>query len=493
MTRQIQQYAAMSCYASYRYVLYLLVLLVMAGAGLVFVISPLVNCLFYCLGLLFLAFFCRIRLGFYFASAMIWMNSLYIVWDSAILVSPTAGAAKLPVYNFIIVVLFAAFLLFCALNREKNAAGTKSNRLPGTPLEVVGFFFVFWVTLSLFWSVYRNWGLTIYLELISAFLLTLMMPRLLQNKQDLCRFLLFMFWVGVVLALQTFLSLWFYGEVISFEIADKMTFVYNLIVQKGRLGGFNGINHASTVLNLFIVLSFTLIVVKKYTWKHHLFLLLLLIAEILTGSKSGFFSLIVALGIIIVFLPQLRSKRITCGALFFMTILAAFVIAASFKGAAVRSVNVGTSFSYTTRLDWWHAGFIELFHSFGIGLGTGGFAAIISPIMFAHNIFLSALFDLGLIGFFLFVTICIYTAASLYDGYRKCADPELAGICVCLLAASLGFYLNNLVQGDYYNRIFWFMLGLNVAVINIVSNYDALSRMRGVFLPSGRGRTEETA
>ena len=78
------------------------------------------------------------------------------------------------------------------------------------------------------------------------------------------------------------------------------------------------------------------------------------------------------------------------------------------SGALTRiksSADVGEQASLGIRLGLWKQGLIDISQSYGMGTGTGGFFKYKDQWPHAHNVYFSVLFDLGIIGFFLWVLV----------------------------------------------------------------------------------------
>ena len=189
----------------------------------------------------------------------------------------------------------------------------------------------------------------------------------------------------------------------------------------------------------------------------------------MTGSKSGFGGLILGLFLLDIILPGMKNKIIyilsTIFALIFSFIIGGLLTTGDLSTTRVAAVEA--AFSFETRFEWWSKGFKSLSENYGLGLGIGGFRKLISPVKFAHNIFLSTLFDLGIIGFSFFVLLLVYVFYELARLMRKPLDSRVKAILCCMVASFAGYLLNNILQGEYYNRVFLLMLGLYISIIKV--------------------------
>jgi hypothetical protein len=372
---------------------------------------------------------------------------------------------RYPLYYIPIFFMFGTWTIN-RLTRLKKEAYSLSG------LHTLGIFFVGWSGIALLWTINISGGITSFLELISGFLIFLLLPDIIKTKKDIRQIFGFLIGVGFLLGVTTFVSHWHYGEKII-ELGENLEFYISLISEKGRAAGFAGVNYAATVLNFFIFVGLSLLFLSpEKKMGIMIIIFFLVVAVIMTGSKSGFGGLIIGLVFLSLSLPFFKGRRVkylfvTMAGIFSAYVIGSIIAAGTLKA---RVVAVGVAFSYETRFEWWAKGFRELLKTYGIGLGTGGLKEILDPVLFAHNIFLSTLFDLGVIGLCMLTLLLVCLFVAFRNAVKICADKQLEAVLFCMIAAMTGFLINNLVQGDYYNRLFWFMLGLDLAIIRLV--YD---------------------
>ena len=365
----------------------------------------------------------------------------------------------------------AIFFTFCAWILKRQTT-TEGDRYVFSGLHALSIFFVLWSGIALVWSINIYRGVPAFLELISGLLIFLLVTDLIRTKEDIRQLLGFLIGVGCILAAITFSSYWFSGEK-TIEITDKVNFFLSLINEKGRPAGFTGVNHAATILNFFIFsgLSFFFLTEGKRRLVIPLAIFFLMVIVVMTGSKSGFGGLIIGLFLLNLTLPLIKGWRISSFFIIVCVLVLSFFLAMLLTGEEIarsRVTAVGTPFSYETRFEWWSVGFREFFKTCGIGLGTGGMREMLYPVLFTHNIFLSALFDLGIVGFGIFSLLLLSLFSAFKKAIKICADKQLEAVLLCMFAAMVGYLINNILQGDYYNRIFWLILGLDAAIIKVV-------------------------
>jgi hypothetical protein len=400
------------------------------------------------------------------------------------------SAALLPVYNvgfqltfvifgekesvnihFYYVAVLVAFSAWALRRLVREEPGGRAQSI-----SILSVYFLAWVLISWTWSINPSGAVSIIVELISGLLIYLLLadPQCLRDSRELIRFFAFLLVVGVILATMTVISFW-YAKSKSFNITKDLTFFMALLNEKGRAAGFTGVNYSATMLNYFIFIGLSLLFIVKGYAKLLVggAIFFLIAAVVMTGSKAGFGGLLAGLMVLIGLTPFFKGKRIITAAGLFGMLIAAFLCATLVMTGDVttsRVAAVGASFSYDTRLEWWQKGFEALFYtSYGMGAGVGGFRKMIDPVLYAHNIFLSVLFDLGVVGMILFLgllMVLFFHIGKTLSDFREQKDIQV--VLSCMIAAMVGFLMNNLLQGDYYMRLFWLMLGIDAGIVNML-------------------------
>jgi len=448
--------------------------------GAFFLLSPLGNLLVYCTLIVFLAAFSYPRGALLVSIALFPIYNLGIQWG--VMFEGDKLILNLHLFYFVLPIAFCAWA-YQRMARTGRCSHTQE-------LTLVGGFFVAWASISWLWTTHASDGIPILIELFSGMIVFLILSEseFIKSKKELKRIFAFLLCVGLVMGVVTIVSEW-YANQKYYTITENVKFFAVLLNEKGRAAGFTGVNHAATVLNFFIFIGLYLLFTTKGIARFlaGFVILFLMVGVIATGSKSGFVALLIGLGIITLMLPARKGKRIRTAVLAFVMIAVSFVCATYITTGdfgTTRVAAVGASFSYETRFKWWSKGFNELLNTTcGIGLGAGGFRKIIKPVLYAHNIFLSTLFDLGVVGFLLFLLLLTALFVFLAKALAICRDDrDLQVALSCMIAAMIGFLMNNLLQGDYYMRSFWMMLGLDAAIINMA--YAAYYRRTGAERPA---------
>gem|GEM_PF-5080100 len=96
-------------------------------------------------------------------------------------------------------------------------------------------------------------------------------------------------------------------------------------------------------------------------------------------------------------------------------------------------------------------------------------------IIYEHNMVLSMLLEDGIIGFSLFLLLCIIYIYVIMNNIYNLTNPFFHNILVACLLGFLGFMLTTLTGGTIGENIFWYQIGLSMAIIKLGHNYQYVS------------------
>lgn len=343
-----------------------------------------------------LAFFLNPRVGFFASLAILPCNNLLFIYQPW-----PSFSVELQVFFLTTLLTLPGWLLRQAAMKKNTASGYQA-----ASVNTLSVLFMLWSVVAILWSLNVQWGTAILLELFAGIILLFLMQGLVTTRKQVLQLLTFLMAVAFILCILVYSSKWFYG-VTSITLEENLKMLLIFFNEDGRPAGFNGSNYAATILNLFIFFGISLLILSKNRITRLLtaaVIFMLITSVVLTGSKGAFGSLIIALFFLDLVLPNIKRKRFFFFVLICTVIVGAFILGTvvlTGKVGSSRVVAVGTTFSVSTRFEWWGQGFAQLFNSYGLGLGTGGLSAVIAPY-FAHNLFLSVIFDLGIVGTILF-------------------------------------------------------------------------------------------
>jgi O-antigen ligase len=301
---------------------------------------------------------------------------------------PWEGALSIPVVGSLTrVVGLLLILVWCIL-----AVWEKKIRKPHAFL-VVFFLFVIWVTASFFWSDYFKVTRQSVLTDAQLFLMALVLWNIIEKPSEITAGLqayVFGCWVAVATTFYNF----YIGKSIS-------------LYETGRYSS-EGVNavELTLLLSLAIAIAWYLATSSRFPRPLRIanivFIPAALFASVLTGSRTGLFTSIVA---ILYILLSLRRNRPGISILIFSFLAAAGVILLSYIPAATLE-RLSTAGSAISSMDFGRRGILwaSAFHIFLehplLGSGAGTMTALIGTL--AHNTYLSILGEEGAIGFILF-------------------------------------------------------------------------------------------
>jgi len=274
-----------------------------------------------------------------------------------------------------------------------------------------------------------------------------------------------------------------------------------------------------TYLTMMIPFSFALAWYEERPWAKGLYGLVVFLAIVcllLTQSRAGLVSFLVALWSYVWFLKR-RAMLVIAGTITTMLIVAA-VIVLQFAKAPDGNVELApqiplsvktTTTSFVHRIDIWTfmAGQIAEHPLVGIGYGKETskmlYGAIpeegLAPGHFpvrkhgTHNILLELALLVGLPGMLLFVWLAVRLARTLFTGYRLAEDAQaravLLGVSVGFIGMAVRLQFDQMLVGTLAIQ-FWVLVGIAIAASG-PSGASVASQgpSDGVSIPAGRAST----
>ena len=364
-------------------------------------------------------------------------------------------------------------------NKTKNLYVAKSYNLP---MFVLCSFSV----LSLFWVENLRVGLYSFIKLIACVLLFYAPIVLINSKEQLKRIVYFLFLAGTIMAIGGIFSTIIKAnkETITFvdiELGNYLHFVMSyFIAQKARALGFAYSNFLAFFLSLSFICGLYVLTQIRKGVKIILILVILIIilylyAEINTLSRGGLVAFAAGVTFFIFTNIKTRFDWPKYFLIFLFVVIVVLLIFSMLKlsggfgrlEASITSERLVSSWG--TRMYIWERGLKEFLDSYGLGTGIGGLISLTPYNLYAHNAYLGTLFELGVIGFFMYLLIhYIFISQAKFFKILSCKDfnPLFTTFASILIV----WLLHSLIEFDYYLlRIPWFILGLSVATIKLKS------------------------
>jgi putative inorganic carbon (hco3(-)) transporter len=190
----------------------------------------------------------------------------------------------------------------------------------------------------------------------------------------------------------------------------------------------------------------------------------------LTRSRSGFLSLLGAIGTLLI-------TRYSRGRALLVAVILLPVILVVFAGRQTHVDLSDPGDTFQTRLECWSDS-LELFkHSPVFGVGQGQEAELRYHV--AHNSFLQGFAELGFVGGACFLGAFLMAIRAVHLTNVHDADPELARLKPVFLAVVVGYAIGLLALSRGYTVSTYLILGLTAAYINL------MPRVRPLRLNSG--------
>ena len=355
--------------------------------------------------------------------------------------------------------------------------------------HLIGFLFL-WGAVSLLWTADIVHGTILLSFLAVDFMIVQLLTVYVQSKADLRRLLVFLNGCGFALACLVLPSREFY---LSWEreILSGVNLVYEIggdilgpNPDRLRASGFAQVDLAGVALTTFLFISLAMVFACKSRGKRVILIglfQLLLTCLILTGAKATAGAFIVGLYITLLLAPSLKGRRITALAIGTGAVILALLTTTVLLGEnrVVKSVQVSEAGSsgvksFSDRIEVWKEGFKD-FRSFiyllsGEGLGTSATKPEILPHV--HSQYVSALVDLGLVGFLLFMTISAKGMIDLFLNIRRRHDIFLRDTMACLLGALVSALIAGLVYQEVTFPFFWMVIALVAPVATRCKDFE---------------------
>jgi O-antigen ligase len=190
-------------------------------------------------------------------------------------------------------------------------------------------------------------------------------------------------------------------------------------------------------------------------------------ASVMTSSKGGLISLLFMFcGVLLLLHPRTRKSYPLSVIVFLVSMLVLFVIQSMLMTLSPRVLQT-QEMSLSTRFTMWSHGMEQLGrHNFIYGLGLGGFKFYLKPLPHAHNLYLSVLFDFGLIGLALYLWFLTVLIKRSITFIRKSGE-EMQGILITFAGGLAAILLHGNVDFEYNTPVIWLYLGIMIAGLRI--------------------------
>lgn len=263
---------------------------------------------------------------------------------------------------------------------------------------------------------------------------------------------------------------------ILFDLGGFTTGIVGLFFKKNLLTvGWGRSNYLAAFFVVIIPLTIGYLFYTKSKGAKYLItfaLVLMTFALILTLSRGGILALLI--GMVILFSRLLKAKTFMPFLIVLLVIAVVLLLNPLTYVLIDRISSLETSGSVSTRInfykDVWNA---FLNHPItGVGFGNLGYYATFifgpdeSPA--AHNIFLGAIGEVGLIGAILYFSILGTLLRNIFIGFRIEQDESIKFLRWCLISSIVGGLVHTLVEptldGLQFSIMFWTIAGVYLRI-----------------------------
>ncbi|MBI1912764.1 MAG: O-antigen ligase family protein [Deltaproteobacteria bacterium] len=374
----------------------------------------------------------------------------------------------------------------------------KLSKIPGglereTPnVEYFILFIISWSALTLLWAPGAEHGLLNWIRLLGNAIVFYLMVNAVKDEGTHRTIINIIFISAFVIAIASFLSVTIYhyrNYEFTWKVADFVTFNLNWFVfeqiYNPRAQGFVAHNTVAAIMNFTMALVFArLMTVKKLMPKVILFAFLIMmgVAHLYTKSRGALVGGFIMWMFLIAAIPWVRKRYVKNLALFFLVFLSVFVTVnhEDVFGEGSRFSASTSEYSIHKRISWWIKGYGFLEEKSGlVGLGAGGLKYYFDPlgIPHAHNVYLSFLFDFGVIGFVAVAVFIGYLFAKFYPVLVNSEKTYIQTMLWGSIGGLVAMGTHGLIDGEYNMSMLWFFLGLAVAALKL-SKIEIRNRVR---------------
>jgi O-antigen ligase len=439
------------------------------------ILPPLVPLILFMAGAGFLVFLINPQLGYAFTILALALDGISILAYEA---AGAPGAKTLNLHHILILITF--IVLFLQITRD---------RLPlrVTGLELPLLFFLLWMCTTLLWVPKRSAGIILIVRMLTAWAFLFSGVQLFRETRDIRRLFTIWFCLGLADVLLTFL----------FPHGYKFSPIIGMEWTRETLGRARAFtqhpNTLATQLVLSILLGLGLLFsaeTRVSRWFLGLSTTAMLLALLLTTSRGWIAVLPVGAAFFFYKTGRLKRYVLVCAAL--LAVTAVFVsvrpdvrdmlvwrFLRAPPEAELSEVRIGEAIqSINVRAELWKAG-LELFkQTYGLGIGAGGFAAVVGSLLperasqQLHSIYLTVIFELGIPGviLFLWLLVSFHRRIQAFSAFVRGRPEET--LFFAWYAGWLSILLNGLLRITPGSIPFWGFMGMGVIIMNAVSGSE---------------------
>lgn len=243
---------------------------------------------------------------------------------------------------------------------------------------------------------------------------------------------------------------------------------------------FAGSKEVALIMYMVFAFSLGLFLTETNRTRKRLLIAIMVFAiwmNLLSMSRGATVALLVMIFFFLIAIKRLRNRFFALSTIFLAGIILSFVLENAilntlYQGKEVTprlitmaKVGGGIEEQAPERITMWKKGFNKLKGTSYLGIGPGNFQYYrIGP--HAHNIYLSFLFDFGLVGLGALLLMIIILFKQFFR-MLKFQSSYLQIMCAISFGSLIAMGIHGVVDFEYNQPLLWFYLGMAVATLNL--------------------------
>ncbi|MFC1633821.1 O-antigen ligase family protein [Planctomycetota bacterium] len=388
----------------------------------------------------------------------------------------TTGFDQSDAIPFLLLISFIPLLSLLIYRSVSNSRDAVKSPLTFPILLLVGY-----SSLTFLWSPANvDHNLLYFCTLMANISLFFFLFHIIDNQVFHRRLMWCLILSGIILSIQTFISMFISIQYPHIELCDWLCLVIFATARRttgGGTGFFQAQQETGMVLAVVTLIAIGLLLTEKEKskiWFLRFTIMLSTVSTFLAKSKSGIWALVMMTFFSLFMYRKLRKSLIRNSIVFLLLIVVIFCVSMQFarsrsstKTSRAITVSLEEGTSLGKRLEYWRTGFEELRKRLLIpfGLGVGGYKHV-TQYVHAHNLYLALFFDFGFIGI-IFVCCVIFAIAKSFFTLAGHQETYLQVMSVACSVALIGLGLIGMVYIPYYMSFFWFVLALTSSTFSL--------------------------
>ncbi len=429
---------------------------------------------------------CKFKIGFYLLVPLVMFElQSFMIHTSKSLRTDFVG-----IYFPVLILTFTGWIL----TRFAGLPGGYKKNIPNIDFYIS--LLLAWSALTLLWVPNFQHALIQWVRFVGNIFILYLVANTVTGVRGHKWIVFILLIVGIALSVGAILSITLYrthGYSYMTRITDLISLKFSFVVfpypYHPRAMGLLPHNAVAGLLNTITGLTLILFLFeKKIIYKSILLVSMIFMAYAIlqTKSRGGLVAYLVMWGFFFITLPPLKDKFIR-NALFFIIVFTAVFMSVYWEHLFTSRLSSGSAgHSVTQRLEWWADGLKVLHEQYSwMGMGPGGFKYHQNPwiVPHAHNIYLSVLFDYGIIGFATFIALIFFLGKHLYGILKSYVPTYTQSMVIGSLGGIVALGIHGLIDIEYNIAPLWFLLGLLVATSRMAReelNYFQANKERSV-------------